>query len=916
MICSSKGPAEALSPKGPQKPGAGPAKAAILIVSMSTSIQVPINLVWQIGFPPFVERSFEILDGVILLDCKEGSVFMFYCTIGYLAFLAIINFVVSFFVRNLPDSFNEPKNNHPVCTKSAYFRWHKPTHLMETRFNTDSFKSILALIFAVEEVNENPDLLPNITLGFQMFDSCFLESASLQAVFQTMSSNGNQPPNYKCGSEPIVPAIIGDVSTSSVAIARMLGLWRFPQVSYVAALPTLSNKFEFPSFTRTTVSTRSQPQALIELCKKFEWTWIGVVASSADSYIQGVVEFRKEAIKNGICIEFFEIVTFNPINNRIPKTVDIISRSTARVVILYSTIAEILLLFHKILQENVNGKVWIGTEAWYTIPPIDIQFWTVLNGTIGIARSRNISPNFSSFLQTLNPSKYPRMIFVKTFWEVMFNCRWPEPEVNTHFINLGHVNKTCTGLEKVVTNDVAELNDPTSLFVYMAHNAVYAIAHALHNLLHCSPGEGPFHGGSCANKQDIQPWQLLHYLRRVHFVNTAGEDVSFNANGDIYGHFDIMNWQSEDNGRQFLKVGIFNEYLDQKLSINESAIFWAGGQLPVSVCSDVCPPGYWKMPRRGQPVCCYDCVLCPESMVSNEANSARCFSCPQDFWPNNKRIKCVPKVVEFLSYEEPLGLVLASLSIAFSITTMMVLIVFIRFRNTTVVKANNRNLSYVLLLSLIFCFLCSFVFIGCPVKLTCSVRQSLFGIIFSLCISCILAKTIIVVIAFKATKPGSNLRVWIGSKTAILVVSMSTSVQVLIILVWQIEFTPYLERNYGVLLGVILLECNEGWVVMFYCTIGYLAFLATISFVVAFLARNLPDSFNEAKYITFSMLTFLSVWSTFIPAYLSTKGKYIVAVEIFAIFLSSFGLLCCIFGPKCYIILLRPSMNTKQYLKT
>ncbi|XP_069800038.1 extracellular calcium-sensing receptor-like [Dendropsophus ebraccatus] len=780
-------------------------------------------------------------------------------------------------------------------------------------FNSDSYKSILALIFAVKEVNENPDLLPNITLGFQMFDSCFSESVALQAVFQTLS-NGSQTPNYKCGSKPIVPAIIGDVSSSSIAIARVLGLWMFPQVSYVAALPALSNKFEFPSFTRTTVSTRSQPQALIELCKKFGWTWIGVIASSADLFVQPVVEFRREAIKNEICIDFFETVSYNLINNRIPKTLEIVSRSTAKVVILYCSNAEILLIFQEVLQQNLNGKVWIGTEGWYTTCAIEKQFWTILNGTIGIIRSRKIPPNFSNFLQTFHPSKYPRMPLIKTFWEVMFTCKWPETEVNIHSLNLGQVNETCTGLEKVVTNDEAEFNDPTTQSVNMAHNAVYAIAHALHNLLHCSPGEGPFHGSLCANKHDLQPWQLLHYLRRVHFVNTAGEDVSFDTNGDIYGDFDIMNWHFKDNRRQFLKVGIFNDLADQKLSINDSAIFWAGGLLPVSVCSDVCPPGHWKMPRRGQPVCCYDCVLCPESMISTETNSARCFSCPKEFWPNKERTKCVPKAVEFLSYEEPLGLVLASLSIAFSITTIMVFTVYIRFRNTPVVKANNRNLSYVLLLSLIFCFLCSLVFTGCPVKLTCSVRQSLFGIIFSLCISCILAKTIIVVIAFKATKPGSNLRMWVGSKTTILVVSMSTSVQVLIILVWQIEFPPYLERNYDILNGVILLECNEGSVVMFYCTIGYLAFLATISFVVAFLARNLPDSFNEAKYITFSMLTFLSVWSTFIPAYLSTKGKYIVAVEIFAILLSSLGLLCCIFGPKSYIILLRPSINTKQYL--
>ncbi|XP_063794544.1 vomeronasal type-2 receptor 26-like [Pseudophryne corroboree] len=432
----------------------------------------------------------------------------------------------------------------------------------------------------------------------------------------------------------------------------------------------------------------------------------------------------------------------------------------------------------------------------------------------------------------------------------------------------------------------------------------------------------------------VSQLQLLHYMKRVWFVNTAGEEVSFDAGGDIYGYFDILNWNLKGNRGQYTKVGTFNNDINtgQKLSINSSAIQWSSGlgkfcfslsflfstlassKVPLSVCSGDCPPGYRKAPQRGQPACCFDCILCPEGMISNQTNSVDCYLCPEDHWTNSRRTKCVPKVIEFLSYEEPLGLVMASFAVIFSLATMMVLCVFLKFRDTAVVKANNRNLSYLLLLSLTFCFLCSLAFIGRPSRLTCTIRQALFGVTFSLCISCILAKTIIVVIAFKATRPGNNLRVWVGFQTALLVVFTSNCVQVIIILVWLVRFSPFLEPNYHVLTGVILMECNEGSVIMFYCTIGYLGFLASFSFVVAFLARNLPDSFNEAKYITFSMLTFLSVWSSFIPAYLSTKGKYIVASEIFAILLSSLGLLGCIFGPKCYIILLKPSMNTREFL--
>ncbi|XP_065139995.1 extracellular calcium-sensing receptor-like [Paramisgurnus dabryanus] len=781
---------------------------------------------------------------------------------------------------------------HSKETLSSSEFTEKP-QLICSSVNIQDLRLAQIMIFAIDEINRSENLLPNVSIGYKIFDTCGSGLSSMSATMAVM--NGQEfAAGDRCNGQTPIHAIIGETeSSATVILSRTTGPFKIPVISHSATCECLSNRRDYPSFFRTIASDYHQSRALAYIVKHFGWTWVGAVNTDNDYGNNGMAIFLNTAQEEGICVEY-SVKFYRTEPEKLLNVVNIIKHSTAKVIVAFLTRLEMYNLLEHLYIQNITGIQMIGVEAWITakilITPESFQ---VLGGSLGFAMRKIKIEGFLDYV-------------IKEFWETAFPCLQGDG-------NSSQYVETCSRYQDLflLKNYIEDV--PEQRYTSNVYKAVYAVAHALHNLLKCKEQEG------CEKGLTIQPQQVVEALKKVNFTVKFGDRVWFDSTGATVAQYEVVNWQQDSDGSiQFKAVGYYDASLppDQRFVLNTENIIWAGGQLekPKSVCSESCPPGTRKAAQKGRPVCCYDCITCADGEISNETDSNNCQQCPGEYWSNTENTECVLKAVEFLSFTEVMGIVLVFFSLFGVGITVLVAILFYSKKDTPIVKANNSELSFLLLFSLILCFLCSLTFIGRPTEWSCMLRHTVFGIAFVLCISCVLGKTIVVLMAFKATLPGSNVMKWFGPAQQRLSVFAFTLIQVLICVLWLTISPPFPYKNMKYYKEKNIFECSLGSTIGFSAVLGYIGLLAVLCFILAFLARTLPDNFNEAKFITFSMLIFCAVWITFIPAYVSSPGKFTVAVEIFAILASSFSLLLCIFAPKCYIILFKPEQNTKQHL--
>ncbi|XP_072911575.1 G-protein coupled receptor family C group 6 member A-like [Hemitrygon akajei] len=763
----------------------------------------------------------------------------------------------------------------------------EPGPLNCSKFEISTFLSVQAMVHSIEQVN-NSTLLPGVKLGYEIYDSCADVAPAIQATMKFLSkfNSSDKSVEIHCNYTDYVPAakaIVGDLfSEISIVIARILNFYLIPQMSYVSSAEYLSDKTKFASFFRAVPSDRHQISAIIKLLQHLKWNWIGILATDDDYGRSAMNSLISEAEKQRICIDFhFRIPVQNMAeqNNYIKRAADKIMNSSAEVMVAFIRSSDIKTLFEILIDYQVS-KTWIASDAWSNSKNVASKIQAEQVGNIlGFTFKNGTIPNFNEYLKKLVTHTTKSDDFTQEFFRDLKNN------------DSGSQMTESDQYSKITEN----INDAYNYCVYLT---IKAITHALQKVLNCDHQK-------CNGSFDFAPWQLLSEMKKVRFPTEDGF-FYFDSSGDYSSGYDLIHWETVNNSTEFITVG---NYSAETQLITLHPYFNKTAKIGVFRCSNTCKPGERKTvsPENN---CCYNCSKCSEGTYSDKNDSNDCKTCQEDEWSNKGSSRCQKRTVDFLKWSDGLSIVLILFAILGVLIICVVSIMFTKYLSTPAVKAAGGWMCYIMLPSLVACLVSSIFFIGKPIDLICKIRQPLFSICFTLSVSCILVKSFRIILAFSFNPTvRKNLRLLYKPLPVIIT---ATGVQVIICSLWLSLDPPKTIKNRSDP-KTILLQCSEGSHTTFGIMLGYIAFLACICFILAFKGRKAPKMYNEARFITFSMLVYLILWISFGVIYLNLGGnKYIGIIESIAILASVYSFLCCHFFPTCYVVLFKKESNVES----
>ncbi|XP_010830030.1 PREDICTED: metabotropic glutamate receptor 8 isoform X2 [Bison bison bison] len=728
-----------------------------------------------------------------------------------------------------------------------------------------------AMLYAIDQINKDPDLLSNITLGVRILDTCSRDTYALeQSLTFVQALIEKDASDVKCanGDPPIftkpdkISGVIGAAASSvSIMVANILRLFKIPQISYASTAPELSDNTRYDFFSRVVPPDSYQAQAMVDIVTALGWNYVSTLASEGNYGESGVEAFTQISREiGGVCIAQSQKIPREPRPGEFEKIIKrLLETPNARAVIMFANEDDIRRILEAAKKLNQSGHfLWIGSDSWGSkIAPV-YQQEEIAEGAVTILPKR----------------------------------------------------ASIDGLERIARDSSYEQEGKVQFVI----DAVYSMAYALHNM---HKDVCPGYIGICPRMSTIDGKELLGYIRAVNFNGSAGTPVTFNENGDAPGRYDIFQYQITNKSTEYKIIGHWTNQLHLKVEDMQ----WANREHthPASVCSLPCKPGERKKTVKGVP-CCWHCERCEG--YNYQVDELSCELCPLDQRPNVNRTGCQLIPIIKLEWHSPWAVVPVFVAILGIIATTFVIVTFVRYNDTPIVRASGRELSYVLLTGIFLCYSITFLMIAAPDTIICSFRRIFLGLGMCFSYAALLTKTNRIHRIFEQGKKSVTAPKFISPASQLVITFSLISIQLLGVCVWFVVDPPHIIIDYGEqrtldpenARGVLKCDISD---LSLICSLGYSILLMVTCTVYAIKTRGVPETFNEAKPIGFTMYTTCIIWLAFIPIFFGTaqsaEKMYIQTTTLtVSMSLSASVSLGMLYMPKVYIIIFHPEQNVQK----
>ncbi|XP_033632578.1 metabotropic glutamate receptor-like [Asterias rubens] len=739
-------------------------------------------------------------------------------------------------------------------------------------------------MYAIEQINARQDLLPNVTIGFDIRDSCFSETVAMWSAL-ALASTAELPQDdveFKRITSPqrgkLLCIIGGTSSFTTIPASLAASLYRIPMISGYATSNELSVKSRFPYFARTVPADSLQATAIVDILLHFGWKYIGMYFQLNSYGIHGAQAVLDLVTKHDICVAFSVPVRPEAPESEMEEAVlNLETFPSARVVVLitYTTVAGRILDLNAKREGSPNNIVFVGSDGTGSWARNNLN--SLLRGSVFVNLNYQEIPGFPEYYSNTQLQEDP---FNPWFQE--YKDEWMQ-------------SKGCSN----ISNCTIPIDNNDSTMV----DAIYAFAYALHDLLQ----------DRCNNSiscRELTPFisghELIPYIHNLSFQG-LNNHITFDSNGNPGGNYQVFGHRGEHG---LVQIGSWVSSTEAPLRINSSAVelAWGSQSPPVSLCREVCQPGYVEVPLPQK--CCYGCRQCPSNA---RVMGSECEPCPKDRWPDVSFKECLIIVPTPPNWNDPVVIFILIMSCFGLILSGLAASGLIYHRNNSLIKAASRELSSINILGLTLAFLAPFPLLVPPTDVSCITSE----MIVSLCITLTYAPTLLKVNRifriFEAAKKSKKCPRFIGSRSQVVIVLIALVVVVFMSIIGtlihpsrpaKLFFSP--PTNY------VEAYCAFGYGFLVSSTYNLVLILACCYY--AFKARRVPSNFNESKFIAISVYSTLVFGMAAVPVYITamyTLQK--VATFCIAILLNSFLTLCCVYMPKLHAIILEKDVELCEW---